>query len=289
LQFLKDAAPDGVTAVSRSFKSSLLITVIMMAVIAWPAQADAQRRGHRGRGGVVVVGGGFGYPGFWLYDQWWGPWGPYGRPWGPYGRPYPYYFDEFNASLKFDVKPKDAEVYVDGALAGQIDDFDGIFQSLKLRPGGHEIVVYRDGFRSVREELYLESFATRRLRFNLEPLAPGESQEPRPQPRPETEPPDRPRARPMPPRIPDPRVPRPAPREPQRTQFGTLSLRIVPADAEVYVDGERWAGPAGAERLTIELVAGRHRVEVRKAGLSSYSEEVLIRAGATLTLNVALK
>lgn len=262
----------------------------MIVLIALPAQAEAQRRGHRGRAGgsVVVVGGGFGYPGFWLYDQW-GPWGPYGRPWGPYGRPYPYYFDEFNSSLKFDVKPKDAEVYVDGALAGEVDDFDGIFQSLKLRPGGHEIVVYRDGFRSAREQIYIEPFATRKLRFTLEPLASGEVQEPRPQAPAETEPPDRARLRQMPPRDPDPRAPRPAPREPERTQFGTLSLRVVPLDAEVVVDGERWAGPAGVERLTIQLAVGRHRVEVRKEGFATYSEDVLIRAGATLTLNVALK
>jgi hypothetical protein len=249
------------------------------------------------------VGGGFGYPGLWFYDPWspWGPRGPYSP--GLYGqyRPYPYRFDEFTASLKFDVTPKDAEVYVDGALAGEIDDFDGIFQSLKLRPGSHEIVVYRDGFRSAREEVYIEPYRSRKLRFDLEKLGAGERQEPRPQGPPPDQrmvdprerPPMTPRQEPPRPSRPDPRMPPPERREPeprqQPAQFGTLSIRVVPADAEVFVDGERWTGPADSQRLSIQLSAGRHRIEVRKQGLSTYAEEVLIRNGATLTLNVSLK
>jgi hypothetical protein len=75
----------------------------------------------------------------------------------------------------------------------------------------------------------------------------------------------------------------------QPAQFGTLSIRVVPGDAEVFIDGERWAGPTAADRLTIRLATGRHRVEVRKQGLATYTEEVLIRQSATLTLNVSLK
>ena len=222
----------------------------------------------------------------------WGPWGPY----GPYGpgpyRGYPrYVIDEFSAALRFDVKPKDAEVYVDGALAGEIDDFDGVFQSLRLRPGNHEIVVYREGFRSVREQIYLEPYHERKLRFDLEPLRAGDAQEPRPQaPPPGVNERERyPRQGPPPPpqREPDRRLP-PDPR-PAPAQFGTLSIRVVPADAEVFVDGERWTGPATGDRLSIRLSSGRHRIEVRKQGFASYAEEILIRSGSTLTLNVSLK
>jgi hypothetical protein len=79
---------------------------------------------------------------------------------------------------------------------------------------------------------------------------------------------------------------RPADRSSAR--FGTLSLRIQPGDAEILLDGEQWTAPAGQDRIAIELSEGRHRVEIRKSGFSSYSEEVLIRPGATLTLNVSL-
>ncbi len=259
-----------------------------------PATAEAQRRGSsRGHGRTfVVVSGSFGYPSLWYYDQWgpWGPWGPYGP--GPF-RPYPYgyRFDEFAAAIRFDVEPKDAEVYVNGSFAGEIDDYDGLFQRLRLRPGSHEIVVYRQGYRSFRDSIYVEPYQTRKLRFDLERLGPGELQEPRP--RPSTEPADQPgRARPEG-RVPDRRMPPPPPEpresEPTPAQFGTLSVRVVPADAEIYVDGERWTGPAESDRLSIRLAAGRHRIEVRKPGLTTYAEEVLIRPGATLTLNVSLK
>ena len=92
------------------------------------------------------------------------------------------------------------------------------------------------------------------------------------------------------PRPPEPReAAESQPQQTQQAQFGTLSIRVVPADAEVFIDGERWAGPATSDRLNIRFVTGRHRVEVRKQGLTSYTEEVLIRQSATLTLNVSLK
>ena len=90
--------------------------------------------------------------------------------------------------------------------------------------------------------------------------------------------------------MPPPREPgEPAESQPQQAQFGTLSIRVVPADAEVFIDGERWAGPATADRLNIRLTTGKHRIEVRKEGLTTYTEDVLIRPSATLTLNVSLK
>ena len=76
-----------------------------------------------------------------------GPYGPY-----PYG-PYRYMAPE--AALKLEVTPKEASVYVDGYFAGTVDEFDGAFQRLRLVPGQHEIVVYLEGYRSIREKLYL--------------------------------------------------------------------------------------------------------------------------------------
>ena len=70
--------------------------------------------------------------------------------------------------------------------------------------------------------------------------------------------------------------------------FGMVSLRTQPVDAEILVDGEAWERSSGTSRLVIQLAPGRHRVEIRKPGFATYSEEVLIRAGATLTLNVSL-
>jgi hypothetical protein len=71
-------------------------------------------------------------------------------------------------------------------------------------------------------------------------------------------------------------------------RFGTLSLRIQPGDAEVLVDGHSWTGAASDPRLSIRLSAGRHHVEVHKDGYDGYTEDVLIRPDATMTLNVGL-
>ena len=260
----------------------------MGAFVALPVAAEAQRRGQvrGGRGQSVVIvrsGYGWGHPGYWMYDQW-GPYGPY----GPHGRyPRGYVIDDFSSAVKFSVDQKDAEVYVDGALAGEIDDFDGIFQELRLRPGSHEIVVFKEGFRSVRESVYVEPYQTRKLRFDLEPLRAGEKAELRPTPPP-------PGAEQVPqrpdylrdPRARAPRAEQPAPEPPAR--FGTLSLRVAPGDAEVIVDGEKWTGPAADQRLNIRLGAGAHTIEVRKDGYVTYTERVLVRGEATMTLNVAL-
>jgi len=133
----------------------------------------------------VVVVGGYGYPhgwyspyyGYGYYGWGWGMgwgWGypyPFYSPWYPYG--YPYYYDAFNASLKLEVTPKNAEVYVDGYLAGIVDDFDGVFQRLKVRPGTHEIVLWLEGYRTVQQQLHLATDTGKRIKFAMEALAPG--------------------------------------------------------------------------------------------------------------------
>jgi hypothetical protein len=47
--------------------------------------------------------------------------------------------------LRLKMKPKDAQVYVDGALAGTVDDFDGTFERLDLPEGPHRVEVRLDG------------------------------------------------------------------------------------------------------------------------------------------------
>ena len=126
---------------------------------------------------------------------------------GPYG-PYPYgpFRYAHEAELKLEIMPKEAEVYVDGYFAGVVDDFDGAFQRLRVVPGQHEIVVYYEGYRSVREKLDLGPNSSRKLERSLEKLAPGEPNEAKPEPVDPPEPPRDPR---------DPQNPR-NPRQPRR-------------------------------------------------------------------------
>jgi hypothetical protein len=48
-----------------------------------------------------------------------------------------------DAAVRFEVKPKQAQVYMDGFYAGIVDDFDDWYQRLYTAPGPHEITVPR--------------------------------------------------------------------------------------------------------------------------------------------------
>jgi 3-isopropylmalate/(R)-2-methylmalate dehydratase large subunit len=39
--------------------------------------------------------------------------------------------------------------------------------------------------------------------------------------------------------------------------FGTLAIRVQPADAEIWIDGERWSGSDGSVALRVEVAEGR--------------------------------
>jgi len=213
--------------------------------------------------------------------------------------PYPYYgagYARYESELRIKVKPNNASVFVDGYFAGQVDDFDGVFQRLHMEPGQHEIVVYLPGYRSIRERLYFSPSSSRRLTGTLERLAPGEPEEAAPMPLNPPTPQDLRRGPtpygPMPRRgvsPPPDRGPAPGgPGAPQSSRVGTLSLRVQPGDADVLVDGQRWTYESSNERLLIQLSEGRHTVEVSKNGYRRFSTEIQLRPGETAPLNVSL-
>jgi len=247
--------------------------------------------------GRVYVSGGYygGYYGYWGYPYWgfglgWG-W-PYW--YGPWGYPYGGYYDP-TPELRLEVKPREAQVYVDGYFAGVVDDFDGLFQRLRMRPGGHELTLYLKGYRTVTQNIHVARGQDTKIKFQMEALPGGETSEPPPQPA--NPPPDDPDmdVRPGPP-------PRQAPAEPPPPRptageeggaaighgFGALVIRVQPSGAEVVIDGERWQGPEGSERLVIQLSEGSHRVEVHKEGYVPFTTTVQVRQGETAPLNVAL-
>ena len=70
--------------------------------------------------------------------------------------------------------------------------------------------------------------------------------------------------------------------------FGSVSLRVQPADAEVLIDGEAWQRSPGTEPLVVQLGAGTHHIEIRKVGYRSYLTDVALGNGQVRTLNVSL-
>jgi hypothetical protein len=93
---------------------------------------------------------------------------PYSYGYGPGGRGY-FYFDlHYNShvwyphtavrydsygtygypigELRLQVRPREAQVFVDGSYAGTVDEFDGTFQSLRLEEGEYQIEIVLEGF-----------------------------------------------------------------------------------------------------------------------------------------------
>lgn len=68
---------------------------------------------------------------------------------------------------------------------------------------------------------------------------------------------------------------------------GRLVLEISPEDAEVYVDGTRLT--ARSDRgYDVGLLAGRHRIDVRRPGFSPWGQEVEVPPGGGLLVKVEL-
>jgi hypothetical protein len=201
------------------------------------------------------------------------------------------------SDLRISVKPKEASVYIDGYFAGKVDEFDGTFQRLHVAPGEHEVVIWLAGHRSIRQRLYLSPNATRKIEGTLEPLPSGAQSEPEPVP---TEPrEDEGRYERLPPRGPLPgrrppvpnereREPQPPPVPSQPSRFGTLSIRVTPGDATLLIDGERWAGPDGNDRLIVQVTPGRHKIEAEKDGYTRFVTEVDATRDQTTTVNISM-
>jgi hypothetical protein len=257
--------------------AALFAAFVMMA----PVEAAAQRRVFRRAPARVAF-----YHSPYFYDPLWLGFSGYQFPRYPYP-PYAHGYYDASAELRVQVKPTEAEVYVDGYLTGTVDDFDGVFQRLRMPLGEHEVTIYAQGYRSISHRMLFRPFESYTIKDTMQPLAAGAPAEPRPAPS------AAPRSqRPLPPgRLP---VERPDDRRPDRDidpgaeRFGTIAIRVQPEDAEVLIDGERWESPAG-ERVVVQLLEGEHRVEIRKTGFRTYTSAVRVRSGETVSLNVSLE
>ena len=139
----------------RPYKRFIMFCAAAAFLIAGTAAtSEAQVHGRV----VVGVGGGYYRPYYYrpyYYSPFFDPWYGYQYPYPPYPYRYAYQAYEPDASVRLEVKPKQAEVYVDGYYAGIVDDFDGTFQRLHVPPGAHEIELWLDGYRTVRQQVHL--------------------------------------------------------------------------------------------------------------------------------------
>lgn len=145
---------------------------------SWGSPGWSPRYGRRYYGGA-----GFGY---YLYDPWswygwgwpaysayagWGWGGYYGNYYGGYGGYYGGYGRGYGwgGGVRLKVDHRDAEVFVDGYYAGTVDDFDGMFQELRLDDGGYRIEIRKPGFETLVFDVRIQPGRTITYRGHMVP------------------------------------------------------------------------------------------------------------------------
>lgn len=191
-----------------------------------------------------------------------------------------------------DISPERALVVLDGELIGTADDFDGFPDYLYLEPGRYTLEFKLTGYKSLSLEIEAEEGRFFPLKMKLERQA-GEHVEAwyknqtkglptrrvfgKPQTAPESV------ARPGP----DPSLrseTRGEEREPQRVRVpreAALDLRVSPANAVVFLNGEFVGTAEELRRLErgLAVAAGRHDLEIMAPGKKSRVFRVDIKAG----------
>ena len=212
--------------------------------------------------------------------------------------PYPYYWGgvyDRTGAARIQVTPSQTQVFVDGYFVGTADKFDGSMQRLRVEAGAHELEFYLEGYRTARQPVLFRQEGTVTIKLAMEAVGPGETSErPTPtvppagdrQPQDPAGPPEGYRGRPADRMPPPDRIPRPRPRRSRRLRHaghpGAAGRRGDP-------DRRRALGwIRGGNRLSVQLVDGPHRVEIRREGFRPYTANVRVKRGQTETLNVSL-
>lgn len=63
--------------------------------------------------------------------------------------------DDAAGTVRFDMKPLDANVYVDDQLVGSIRNFSGKNKRMKLSQGTHTVKIIKEGYKELSRTFYL--------------------------------------------------------------------------------------------------------------------------------------
>ena len=107
------------------------------------------------------------YDPFWVTGAFgWSPmfYAPWPLMWGTAGYwPWPGSTTFSTGNVRLRIKPREAQVLVDGYVAGVVDEFDGVFQSLRLASGGHKIEVRLPCYETLSFDVHVQPDRTMTL------------------------------------------------------------------------------------------------------------------------------
>lgn len=204
-----------------------------------------------------------------------------------YGHPYRYgryvVGGEPMGGIDINVKPKRAEVFVDGSPVGTARQFDGFPSFLWLEKGTYDVVLYLDGYETLNRQISVYPGVV--VDFDGR-MVPGSSVRPEDigptstKNRDERIKRNRERAEAA-----ERRAPSASGEEP-----GRIAFSVWPADAVVYLDGHFLGAADELAHLSAGLIVdpGRHTVEVVRPGYRSVRREVDVATGERLDLDIEL-
>jgi hypothetical protein len=104
--------------------------------------------------------------GMW-YDPYtyWDPFWSYGG--GGYYREREPKVENTIGSIRIKASPANAKVYIDNALVGLVEEFDGLNENLDIEGGRHTLEIRADGYATYSEEIDVKAGKTRTVRVNL--------------------------------------------------------------------------------------------------------------------------
>ena len=276
---------------AQLIRTFLLSLLALGAVLPVQAGASGTRPGHLHGArvgvhvGAVRYGGSYRHHPYYAghrrsYYRYYGyPYSP-GYPWGWGGfwlGPPPRKAYVFSRSIpgivETDVRPKKAEVKLDGVVVGQSRDYNGKWDRLALPAGRHTIEFAAPGYMTLEMQIDLEAGGYARFDQKLQK---GEGRDPR-----STE------LSPESAEDPPPSTAESFPVLPS----GFLRIRATPADAVIYLDGEFLARADELSRLhgALPVAPGRHLLELVRPGYGSRRVEVDIESDRRSTVDVELE
>ena len=236
----------------------------------------------------------FGYGGHWGWGGYYYPYYHYPFYWGvPYYVPRRARQEYVLGAFDLNVRPKKAEVYLDGQFIGRAGQYDGFPEHLWLEEGSYELIFYRPGLATEKRVLSIYPGVVVDVRIRM---APGESVAPSElstvertegamaEVRSAYEKQQQAAAPPPPP-------PPASAQMDTRAEPGRVKLNVVPADASVYLDGRLLGSGDELARLHAGLVVepGSHLLEVVRPGYATVRREFAVEGGDEVELEILLE